>query len=859
MGKLKSNSSAIEQRRRKKLKAPSIVQSNPFEVRVNKEKYSILGRKLKHDKGLPGLSRSKAIKKRKKTLLQEYKQGNKSSLFIDKRFGEYNNDLSLEEKMLQRFTLEKQKHHESRGLYNLDDEEDLTHYGQSLGDLDNFDDADLKLTDDEEEEEIIDDTHFGGFLERSDRPYGEKAGEPKSKKEIMEEVVAKSKLKKMERQQAQEEAFQLTQDLDTDWRVIQSLLPKREDTVHTKADDYDVLVRQLMYEKKATPTDRLKTEEEIAKAEMDKLQNLEEERLQRMHAKEAKKGSHFSADYLGEKHAPVTDKRVELIYKDGKMVLPEGADLMEGDESGSDEDESINEEEDDEDIEEEDQMSDEDGSDASSSDDQQKKSTLKIGKTNGATLENNKDTKKKTQLKSESEKNLRKDAENKSSKIKDAEKELPFTFAAPKDLKEFLECVEGWNYDQQLCIIDRIRKCHPPKLDEKNRKKMEAMLCVVLNYIEHLCDQSPIPMEFINKLAKPVFELANDSPYHAAREIQKRLRLMFKRFWVRGQNSGGRNITPGVKEIIFLAIIATVFPTSDLRHGVTTPALVYMAAVLSKSYFQTSADLLSGLFIANRIYEFVSLSKRFVPEVINFLSGVLSMSTKKEDDFKYPLLFKVHTKSQNCLLLESSLKSTVPCKAKLSDVATLKNEDLRNTTANFKLQSIRTCLHMIKQFVELYKEQPSFNDMFTPVKACIDKIPIDHYPQSIQEQFAELIQLLNVSTTNWQPLTLQSRKPVPLPLLEPKFDERYEVKAKRKFMNKDANEREKLKYKHKKEMKGAIRELRKDSQFLAKEKLQEKLTRDAERNRKTREIEGQLAAQQGDMNAFDKIKRKKKR
>ena len=37
---------------------------------------------------------------------------------------------------------------------------------------------------------------------------------------------------------------------------------------------------------------------------------------------------------------------------------------------------------------------------------------------------------------------------------------------------------------------------------------------------------------------RPVFELANDSPYHAAREIQKRLRLMFKRFWVRGQNSG---------------------------------------------------------------------------------------------------------------------------------------------------------------------------------------------------------------------------------------------------------------------------------------------------------------------------------
>ncbi len=63
MGKFKSKSTAVEQRRRRKKKAPTVVQSNPFEVRVNKEKYSILGRKMKHDKGLPGLSRSKSIKK----------------------------------------------------------------------------------------------------------------------------------------------------------------------------------------------------------------------------------------------------------------------------------------------------------------------------------------------------------------------------------------------------------------------------------------------------------------------------------------------------------------------------------------------------------------------------------------------------------------------------------------------------------------------------------------------------------------------------------------------------------------------------------------------------------------------------
>lgn len=37
-------------------------------------------------------------------------------------------------------------------MYNLDDDEELTHYGQSLGDMKNFDDADLQLTDDERDE-----------------------------------------------------------------------------------------------------------------------------------------------------------------------------------------------------------------------------------------------------------------------------------------------------------------------------------------------------------------------------------------------------------------------------------------------------------------------------------------------------------------------------------------------------------------------------------------------------------------------------------------------------------------------------------------------------------------------------------
>ena len=36
---------------------------NAFEIRVNRKKYDIIGQKSKYDRGLPGISRSKAIKK----------------------------------------------------------------------------------------------------------------------------------------------------------------------------------------------------------------------------------------------------------------------------------------------------------------------------------------------------------------------------------------------------------------------------------------------------------------------------------------------------------------------------------------------------------------------------------------------------------------------------------------------------------------------------------------------------------------------------------------------------------------------------------------------------------------------------
>jgi len=83
--------------------------TNPFEVKVNKQKFHVLGRPTKHERGLPGVSRARALKKRTNTLLEEYKNRFKSNKMIDKRLGENNPKLTVEGKMEMRFLAEKIK------------------------------------------------------------------------------------------------------------------------------------------------------------------------------------------------------------------------------------------------------------------------------------------------------------------------------------------------------------------------------------------------------------------------------------------------------------------------------------------------------------------------------------------------------------------------------------------------------------------------------------------------------------------------------------------------------------------------------------------------------------------------------
>ena len=115
--------------------------------------------------------------------------------------------------MIARFAAERNA--KGKSLFNLGEEETLTHFGKSLAEIETFEDPKSDDDDDLEGEgdgvvgaNFVEETHFGGFLTKSDVEFA--SGKSNTRKEWIDEMIAESKRKKAERHQEMEAAIKAT-------------------------------------------------------------------------------------------------------------------------------------------------------------------------------------------------------------------------------------------------------------------------------------------------------------------------------------------------------------------------------------------------------------------------------------------------------------------------------------------------------------------------------------------------------------------------------------------------------------------------------------------------------------------------
>lgn len=864
----------------RKTKTSTEIKNNPFEVKINRKKFDILGRKAKHDVGLPGVSRSKAINKRKETLLKEYKLKNKSNKFVDRRLGEYDNKIAPEDKILQRFAMERQRVHEKKDVYNLNEDEELTHYGQSLAEMEKFND--IANSDDESEEKgllsaELTASHFGGggglLRKKASGQQDEEEGSQRAKtrQELIEELIQKSKQEKRERQVQKEEAQELTEKLDQEWKSIQALMVKKTPKAERvdkpeekpKLEEYDMMVRELVFDIKAQPSEKMKTDEELAREENEKLQKLEADRLRRMRGDEAEAGaqrqSHVSADDLNDGF--ILDKldKKTLAYQDGKWNIGEESE-EDKDDDGEEEEgdgeekdgEGESSEEDGEEEDNEDGEEDDEEEDGSNEEEEDGHSDLDSEQESDNEEKNGEDEEAGTEPKSclsKEEMKVQQEA---------ARAELPYTFAAPESYSELTDLLRGHTPDNQRLIVARTQKCNHPGLAVGNKLKLQKLFGFLLEYMGELATRSPPDLTTIDKLIPELYALCQMFPEAACQAMQGILRdaahSMEEVLEVKGHAA-----FPTLDMLIYLKVTALLFPTSDFRHPVTTPALLYISQALTRCPVKSLSDVTCGLVLCCLAVEYVSFSKRFLPELINFLAGSLHLAVQDKSELGYKVVppFRPAGKYSDLLVLAASESCRTWSKRSLPLPAS-QHLELRTDleTDHHRLTCLSTCLDLVERCGRLYKDLTSFSHIFQPIRIVLSKhLSSQTLPESLQELHSNILAAISGSPEHHSRLVFEKKKPIPLKLLTPKIVEVLDY-GKKHGSTREEREKERLKHKYKKEFKGALREIRKDSRFLAREKLNETLTRDAERKRKVKELFGSLATQEGEWKALKRKKRK---
>lgn len=818
---------------------------NPFELQVNHAKFAIGGRKIKGDQGRPGAAASASERMRKETLGRRRDLRGRTGGVVDRRFGEGRADLTPEEIQLERFTRERQRAGrrnvfsleddaaDDDGLLGADADVGLTHMGQSLSEMQDFGPAPDDLEDDDMGAEMVSRANFGGFEGEDDLEedaiVDEHTGErrKKTKREIMDDIIARSKASKYERQRQAEEDEDAREALDAELGDLQELLAQSQGGRPQAVDgdinpdrlraiqqdtDYDRAVKELIYDRRAQATERTKTEEELIEEEARHLHEQEEARLKRMRGEQvddvddtrggkrrrrAAQGDDLSDDFQS---GSEDDEEDENVFGVG-VNASSAAEVALDDDVASVSDRSSAGDDDDDDEEDDDALeanetqyfSAEDGSIADDDaqdddeddedDDHDLPSEELIAAAKAELKRRGEGTKAKTTL-SESTPSAAPKA------ILDSPSELKYTYPCPSSVAQLDGLIRPLSTADQLTALHRMKVLHHPKLNPANNAKLSQFLTVLVDYVL----DGEIDAAVRDHCVRQVYELAGRYWEVGAKHFHERLDR------VRQALYKDVDAQWGLPELRLFSLIGQVWSVSDAHHRVATPALLIAAQYLAQNEPTSFAGHAVKVTLCQILLHWVKDSKRFIPEMILALRQALEA-------------------------VETAAAATAAA-TNAADVEPLSIED----PATFTAESVRkTASETTLAFAQLYTALPGYIECFTPLLALVrarERVPLE-------------TSLSNVVRSR-RPLALQTHRAIGLQSFVPKFEEGFNPDKKSYDRDADRQRQSKLKAEVRDARRGAVRVLRRDAAFEARAKAEERRSKDNRYRAKMGKIEGRL-------------------
>ena len=183
-------------------------------------------------------------------------------------------------------------------------------------------------------------------------------------------------------------------------------------------------------------------------------------------------------------------------------------------------------------------------------------------------------------------------------------------YCSPQSHAEFVDITNTIALTDLPTVVQRIRALYQPKLSAENKSKIGVFSAVVVDHVSYLANQSPHPpFEVLEALIRHTHSLAKTYPEEVGRAFRGHLKEIHEK----------RPLALTSGDLIILTAISTIFPTSDHFHQVVTPAMLCMAQYLGQKVPLTLSDLVTGTYIVSLALQYQRLSKRYIPEIVNYI------------------------------------------------------------------------------------------------------------------------------------------------------------------------------------------------------------------------------------------------
>lgn len=744
---------------------------NQFDNRINRSKHDftvILGGKFVKAGSKQHNETSKSHSGVEKAMQLDYKAQKlikgRSGGLVDRRFGEKNRNMTEEEKMLARFTRERQSGTKKNAFslgsddeYDEDEGFSLTHSGKKL-DFANFEESDLGVG--------------------SNPTYvDEDSIEPprkKSKKDVMAEIIAKSKFHKKQRQMEFQKTQEEIMDLDDDFADVMNDLHSQKSNgtngivPKSKEDmEYDAKVRELTYDRRSVPADRTKTAEEIALEHNEKMKKLEADRLMRMQGLQT---GDADADDLDDNFWGGSDD------EEGFAVEEEGEE--EENSEGSEDDE-----------------------------------------------------------------------EDQGGRPK---RTITPAVSMPSSHEQFVEQLSTLESSKIVPHIKKISEVYHPRLAQGNKEKMDNFVGIIFEHILYLANQEDCDSQLIDGLTKLVRSMAEQYNQALVETVREEIARVQERIVDKKTEK---------KDLVFFVTLGYIFSASDHFHLVITPTLILMNQFLNNCISELDNISLQtigqGLFVCDALLNYQFFAKRYDPEVVKFVERCILLLVPEPAKIGSTLSSKKYSGS-----VHSLLKTFKPASGVSKEPLKLQMffENLKRSSENeFRFRLLSKALAIMDRCCTIWREKSGLIEILHSFEAILKHLAKFYAAElPVADMLGRFSKLDTNMSKSRKPLRLQEHRQLAIRTFAPKFEENFNPDKKSYDINRERQEVNKMKAQIKKEKKLAMKDLRKQTRFVARQQIGEKKQMYADYHRKMANIVNSISTVEGaEKNEYEREKKRR--